>query len=169
MKNINTYIVEKYKISKNSTTKYTLFCDELCLNSKKDSARELFEYYENDCENVIGDHITEDQRYATDFELIFMLAVMLLDDGYNWKMLQNIGYKGYPGKNNPYDYSWFEEENEDGDDVLTILKDLYDEDNIDGEKFSEMFDNVMEKIEDCCADTSKAISGIWGLNNELEM
>ena len=29
----------------------------------------------HDCENVIGDHITEDQRCSTDFELIFMLGV----------------------------------------------------------------------------------------------
>lgn len=169
MKNINTYIVEKYKLSKNSTTKYTLFCDELYLNSKKDSARELFEYYENDCENVIGDKITESQRCATDFELIFMLAVMLLDDGFGSEELQNIGYHGYDGDNNPYDYSWFEEENEDGEDVLSILKSLYEEDSKEGEKFSEVFDDVMSKIDDCCTNPSKAIRGIWGLIDELEM
>ena len=70
---------------------------------------------------------------ATQFELIFMLCAMLVQDKMLISHFTQLGTKGYKfilhGTNNPYDYSWFEEEIEDEDgntwDILEYIQEQY--------------------------------------------
>jgi hypothetical protein len=56
---------------------------------------------------------------------------MLIDDNNPWNYYDKIGLKSYEriGHNNPYDYSWWEGDNDD-DDVLEILQETWIPENI---------------------------------------
>lgn len=75
---------------------------------------------------VYGWPLGEDIKHkslCTAFELLFTLAAMLVDDGNDYLQVYKLGFTSYKkiGKNNPYDYSWFEEEVDDKD-MLTICQ-----------------------------------------------
>ena len=77
----------------------------------------------------------EKDLLASQFELIFMLCAMLIDDKQDKldPAFTNLGTKWYKqklgGTHNPYDYSWFEEEFEDEDgntwDTLEYIQEQY--------------------------------------------
>lgn len=83
-------------------------------------------------------------------EAVLMLVCMLLDDEYGPDSIQYIGYRNYRGNNNPYDYSWFEEEIEDedsdyyGKDILDFFQTLYGENR----DFALYFNNVYYAIQE---------------------
>ena len=59
-----------------------------------------------------------------------MIASMLLDDYYSTYRYEDLGMKDYKGRNNPYDYSWYEVNTKDGDFLDTVkkwIKDNYKE------------------------------------------
>jgi len=91
----------------------------------------------------------DDIMICTFGEAVIMLACMLLDDEYGPESVKYIGYNGYRGNNNPYDYSWFEEEvtDEDSDyyekDVLEFFQTLYKE-NIEFKKY---FDSIYYQLQ----------------------
>lgn len=68
-------------------------------------AKEKAQYNEADCSNT--------------FDKLLMLAAMLVEDKRPFTDVMTIGTGSYGGKNNPYDYSWFEGEVEESD--RTIL------------------------------------------------
>ena len=63
---------------------------------------------------------------ASAFELLFTMACCLIDDVLGWEHYQNLGTEWYKlklhGKNNPYDWSWFEEEIDENHDMLDECK-----------------------------------------------
>ena len=71
------------------------------------------------------------KNLTTPFECIVYLAAMLIDDNNPWNYYDKIGLKSYKriGRNNPYDYSWWEGDNDD-DDVLEILQKTWIPENI---------------------------------------
>ena len=158
----------EYLSTKNIKTKdqldYEAFCKTLYLKSETSQVKRLFKYFKNDCENVIGDNLEENQRLATDFELIFMLVAMLNNDGQTPIDIYKIGLNNYKGDENPYDYSWFEEQNKNGKDVLEIMQDLYSS----NKKFRDMFCDVYYSIINGCENYENAIEGIWNLQNVLD-
>ena len=163
MKKIYNYIQEKLVINKDSKIKnnqYEKFCDVLKLDKKNDGSKHLYELYQTDCDKIIGNNITSEQRMSTDFELIYMLAIMLLDDNYTRSEILNLGYTIYKGNNNPYDYSWFEEENNKGETVLDIIQNLYRSNN----KFEEIFNKIYWYADDACLNKHESIDGIWNLH-----
>ena len=160
---INEYLSTK-SIKTPEQIDFETFCKCLYLKQQSDQAKRLFNIFKNDCDRVIGDNLEEDQRIATDFELIFMLAAMLNCDGQEPQRIYNIGLKNYKGMENPYNYSWFEEENSNGKDVLEIMQDLYSSDK----RFREMFDEVYYDISNGCENCGKAIDGVWDLQHFLD-
>lgn len=124
MKQLNGYILEKLKkkVILNDFIKdkeIRLFKKWFSGLSDKDANMILDKY-------VYGWPLGEDiknKSLCTAFELLFTLAAMLIDDNVSWKRYHFLGYKNYSGKNNPYDFSWFEEEIRDDYDYLDACKD----------------------------------------------
>lgn len=69
-----------------------------------------------------------------------MIAVMLIDDYYPIHRYIDLGMMDYKGRNNPYDYSWFEENTDDGDFLDTVKKWIKN----NQKEFSEIF-KITEK------------------------
>lgn len=157
MKQITNYISEKLKINKNIKSLFIQFCEQCALNEKDPVTKELYDLYRANCNDVIGDKITDDQRVSSDSDLIFMTAALLLDDNKPAGQITRIGFKNYTGNNNPYDFSWFEEENEENQTVLQVMQKLYQT----NDKFHDMFDNIYAKLEIVTKDTKQLIDGIW--------
>ena len=167
MKELNNYILEKLHLSKTTKTVYSKFCEGLYLD-KNESSRILYDkYFKTDCDNIIGNKLKDDQRLASDFEMIFMICVMLLDDNMGSNKIDFLGYNNYKtkfkGKNNPYDYSWFEEENDNGEDALMIIQQLYQ----DEKGFEIVYEDMYKLIKDCCNDFHAAIEGIFNFYGEI--
>ena len=163
MKTILEYLSTKNMKSKDELD-YATFCEILLLDKSKQEAKKLFQYFKNDCDKVIGDSLEDEQRYSTDFELIFMVAAMLNDDQNLPKVILTMGFTGYAGNNNPYDFSWFDDTNENDMTVLEVMQELYQK----GGDFKDMFDDVYWCLDACCQNYKKAIEGIWSLQDNLE-
>ena len=81
-----------------------------------------------------------------------MLAFMLVDDNQDfkcWDILGTKAYKRFGGKNNPYDYSWFEEEDEDEKDYLQYVFDWISENE---DEFKKIYDIVKKHKDDFSQD-----------------
>ncbi len=80
------------------------------------------------------------------FEALFMIAAMLVDDGFGITYYEELGYKSYKthygGTHNPYDYSWFDEEYETGKDIFEYLQHKWIPANY--EEFEEIY-NICKK------------------------
>ena len=106
---------------------------------------------------------------GTQFELIFMLCAMLLNDkqdeldpyftnlGTNWYRMK-VG-----GKQNPYDYSWFEEEFEDEDgntwDILEYIQRQY-------KKHKDVAKNIQDAFNFCKEAKIDDPEKIWNFYEE---
>ena len=172
MKKINTYIQEKLVINKDIKSskdiKFSTFCHELYLHDSPlnhDDLEELYDLYLNDCDKIIEKNF-DGELVSTNFELMFMSAAMLNADDQDWTSLPDLGYKDYPGDNNPYDYSWFEEEDSNGKTVLEVMQDLYHNDKKDP-TFLKMFQTIYLAIDDYCTDYEATIDGIWEFQTKM--
>lgn len=83
---------------------------------------------------------------ATQFELVFLLASMLVDDNAKVDHIERLGTVGYKkeiGHSNPYDYSWYEEEFSDQDndyeDVLIYIQEQYKHNDDFNKSFKEVY------------------------------
>ena len=132
MNNINKYIQEKLIINKNVNV-YNKILSNLCdfFGSTKDETKFLEKYFnidEDECEELLN-YKVEPELICSPGELFVMLAYMLIDDNLGCQYYSILGISKYKtkfkGKNNPYDYSWFEEQgwtNED-EDILMSCQD----------------------------------------------
>ncbi len=168
MKDLKDIIIERLHINKNTGEdiephlSLEKFCRLLYLNNTKNT-EELYDFYINDCDNIIIKNF-DGGLLSTNFELMFMLAAMIIDDGFIPTVISKIGTKSYQGDNNPYDFSWFEVEDSNENTVLEIMGKLYESDK----EFSKIFRLIYNIIDIECISTKKAIDGIWDLQNHLE-
>jgi len=145
MKLLINIIQEKLKIS--SKTKVS--------SLTKDIAKYL-DISENDAETIETkylyikyfdlDDIYNKDLPASQFELVFLLASMLVDDNAKVDYLERLGTVGYRkniGPSNPYDYSWYEEKFSDQDndynDLLEYIKAQYKHNNNFNKLFKEVY------------------------------
>ena len=82
---------------------------------------------------------------------MFMLAAMIVDDGFITTVISKIGTKLYNGDNNPYDFTWFEVEDSNGNTVLEIMGKLYGSDK----EFTKIFRIIYNIINIECTNTKK--------------
>ena len=162
MKKLNLYIIEKLKVnSEQAKVHYLNFCQALDIKDCSE-AEKLYEYYKKYYFEDSLIKLSDSQRCSSDFELILMLCVMLIDDGYtDPDYIEEIGYKSYKGNNNPYDYSWFEDENEDGNDVLTIIQQYYNG-SLDFKKLFKDFFELVKKLKTITVDN------VWDLTDNMQ-
>ena len=173
MKKLNSYINEKLIIKKDSKLKnsiisFSMFCHELYLHDSPlnhDDLEELYDLFKNDCENVIGNKFNG-KLLSTNFELIFMCVVMLLDDDLHYTNLEQLGTSRYKGFHNPYDFSWFEKEDQDGETILDTIHDLNNTPRYLS-KFIDIFERMYEIIGKTCTSYRHAIDGIWELHTKI--
>lgn len=173
MKCLKDNILEKLIINKNSKLKnsiisFSMFCHELYLHDSPlnhNDLEELYDLYKNDCNNIIGNKFNG-KLLSTNFELMFMCTVMLLDDDLHYCHLEQLGTSKYNGSNNPYDFSWFEENDKDGKSVLDIIHNLYNTPRYIS-NFMDMFIRIYEIIEKTCISYGHAIDGIWELHTKI--
>jgi len=126
MKHIQNFIIEKFKInSKNiEITKQNQKKNEITKWSKK------LKIPYNECEDLCNKYwfvnarkfFNIDESYCSPLEALLMIAVMLIDDYYPMHRYIDLGMMNYKGRNNPYDYSWFEVDTKDGDFLDTVKK-----------------------------------------------
>ena len=132
MKLIIDYIKEGLKVNSKSKINSPLIQIAKILNIDEKYAEEIFDKYLN--MNYLDLDKEQDKKLpCTQFELIFMLCAMLVQDKMLISHFTKLGLNGYKvilhGTNNPYDYSWFEEEIEDEDgtkrDLLYFIKNKF--------------------------------------------
>ncbi len=152
MKELNNYIIEKLKLNKDSEDpEYIKFCNALkitkdnidtdCWDNAMKYSKELYKYYQSDCKEVFDETDLEEKNMLCGlFDALFILAIMLLQDEYDSNGILKIGFKSYKGNNNPYDYSWFDEENDKNQTILELIQDAYHDSN----KFKQFFDNFYD-------------------------
>ncbi len=150
MKNINKFIIEKLKLSKNNDINKEII-SSLCeyFNSDYNETKFISKYL-IDSERFFNKHV---EYIASPFELLFFLALMLIDDNEPIEQVRMIGYTSYKGKWNPYDYSWYEEETKDGMDILDICR-IWINDNF----------NEFKKIYDFCKKHYKYYKSNHGID-----
>ena len=136
-------IIEGIKISSKSKVQSDIrdICD--CLKCSESAAIKIRDEYVK--LDILSTNL-QDVMICSDFEALFMLASMLIDDHKEPKNIIDIGTIGYKknlhGNRNPYDYTWFEEwYDKDNDiDVLDQIKKEYKENKDLQNKFKEIFD-----------------------------
>ena len=145
MKSLINIINEKLKI--NSKSKVSTLT--------KDIAKYL-DISETDAEVIESKYLHKeyfdlDEMYkkdllASEFELVFLLASMLVDDNAkvdDIERLGTIGYKRDIGPSNPYDYSWYEEpfsdQDNDYEDVLEYIQEQYKHNDDFNKSFKEVY------------------------------
>lgn len=148
MNNLKEYIVEKLKLSKKSGKEYEYekFCKALEIEQSKYAAK-LFDYYYNHKCDCLEGYFDKEQLVSTCFDLMLMLSVLLIEDNMLPEQILKIGTTAYKGKNNPYDMSWFTDENSKGQTVLEILKQLYIGNN--DHWFREYFGDFYSIVKNC--------------------
>ena len=164
MKNLKETILEKLVFNKHTKSKdynFNIFCKELQFDNNE-NIKKLYELYLYDCDNIIGTKFNG-ELISTNFELMFMLVAMMVDDDELPSSIYRIGTKIYNGKNNPYDFSWFEVEDSNERTVLDIMSELYGLNKY----FSDTFNFIYKIIKYECKDTKKAIDGIWILCEKI--
>jgi len=146
MNNLNTYLIEKLKLNKDMEDfDYIHFCEELEIESNNTYSKKLYNEFQSNCNNILKDALGDIYMPAGLFFPLLMLSVMLLDDQHTLDSITLLGYKDYRGKNNPYNYDWFEEENEDGKDVLNIIQDEYQH-NTEFNKYFKDFFKIVKHV-----------------------
>ena len=92
------------------------------------------------------DEIYKKDLLASEFELVFLLAAMLVDDNAkvdDIERLGTVGYKRNIGHSNPYDYSWYEEpfsdQDNDYEDVLEYIQEQYKHNDDFNKSFKEVY------------------------------
>jgi len=157
-----------FKIGKNKMMddKFIEFCEILNLNIDKLEAKDLFNYFKSDCDEMLTKYINNrsvnganDVMCSSDFCVITMACILLLQDHKPPYDLLLMGTDKYTGKNDPYDYSWFEGVGINKADKTTLeyMQDLYKT----NKKFVDMFDNVFLVLEECCDDYQKIEDALW--------
>ena len=91
------------------------------LEIDKDTAAYLYRIYRSDTDLFFGTDNNISWMIDPCIALL-MIAAMLNDDGFSKDMYIDIGTRKYRGKRNPYNYSWFEEEDDSGQTALEIIK-----------------------------------------------
>ena len=140
-------IIEGLKIKSNTKVQSDVTNVMNCLHCSESAARSILDKY------VKLDILSKDlqkKMICSDFEALFMLASMLVDDKKDPDTILELGTVGYSRRNkygrNPYDYSWFEEwYDEDNDiDVLDQIKNEYKSNKKLKNKFIEIFNFCKE-------------------------
>jgi hypothetical protein len=92
------------------------------------------------------DKIYKKDLLASEFELVFLLAAMLVDDNAKVDDIERLGTVGYRkdiGHSNPYDYSWYEEpfsdQDNDYEDVLEYIQEQYKHNDNFNKLFKEVY------------------------------
>ena len=161
MNNLKEYIIEKLnldsqKISNDSLKK---FMNALGIKKSDEHVLRLKHYCDTDCNKYLekDNYIPEDQWCCTEFDALLMLAVMLLEDGNKAKDILNIGFTSYEGANNPYDFSWFDEENDKDETVLELIQNAYKKNR----DFKELWEDFFETVECVCKNTKIDVDTVW--------
>jgi len=145
MKTLKNIINEKLKI--NSKSKVSSLTQDIAkyLRISEQDAETLESKY------LHAEYFDLDEMYkkdlpATQFELVFLLASMLVDDNVKVDYIERLGTVGYKkdiGHSNPYDYSWYEEQFSDQDndyeDVLEYIQEQYKHNNDFNKLFKEVY------------------------------
>ena len=141
MINLSEYIIEKFKIN-SKTAKQGNALVKL-FNLDNDEANYLYQYWDSK-ESLFNFK----DPLCSPLESLLMLAFMLVDDNQDFKCWDILGTKAYKrlgGKNNPYDYSWFEEEDGDEKDYLQYVFDWISENE---DEFKKIYDIVKKHKKD---------------------
>lgn len=141
MKTLNAIIQEKLKI--NSKSKVSTLTKDIAkyLGISETDAETL------ESEYLYKEYFELNNKYkkdlpATQFEIVFLIASMLVDDNAEVSQIMRLGTIGYKkniGPSNPYDYSWFDKQFGRYGDLLDIVKDQYTLN-----KFNKLFNEVYE-------------------------
>jgi len=166
MNNLKTYIIEKLSLNTEKIADESLkkFMDALEIKKSDEYVLKLKHYFDTDCDKYLekNDYIPEKKWNSSEFEALLMLAVMLLADKHKAKDILTIGFKSYKGKNNPYDYSWFEGDYGE-DSVLELIQQAYDEDA----DFKKLWEDFFKTVEGVYKNTKMdPYETIWFFNNE---
>ena len=146
MKQISNFIKEGLKIT--SKTK---------VNSKIDRLARLMGCRNNVIETILDKYVDlnvfdkkmHKKMICTDFEALFMLAMMLVKDKCEISDILYLGtvhYSSNIGHSNPYDYSWYEELYDDDKDI-----DILDQIKIEYRN-NEKVKNIFKEIFNFCKD-----------------
>jgi len=156
---VKSFISEKMKIvpiSNNDLNKingdidldYFKFCKDLEIKDSNDS-KKLYSYYKIDCEKdcyaVFDDFINEFSLESTKFELLLMIAAMLVNDYKKVDDIIYLGTKQYTGYLNPYSCPWFTKENEYGINPLSRIQVMFSHD----EEFKRFFIKFFKIVKNC--------------------
>lgn len=122
MKQLSNYIAEKLILNKDTFKQDPEMINDQMVEKFEDLFSEKFNipkviagawykyYYSIKPEKFFG--VDGSGWCCTPLELLYMLAAMLIDDELSYTYYNKIMLSSYPGDNNPYDYSWFEEEHD---------------------------------------------------------
>ena len=145
MKTLNTIIQEKLKINSKSKVS-TLTKDIAKYLDISETDAEIIEMKYLHKEYFDLDEIYKKDLLASEFELVFLLAAMLVDDNAkvdDIERLGTVGYKKEIGPSNPYDYSWYEEpfsdQDNDYEDVLEYIQEQYKHNDDFNKSFKEVY------------------------------
>ena len=145
MKTLINIINEKLKI--NSKSKVSSLTKDIAkyLNISETDAEVIETKYLHK-EYFDLDEIYKKDLLASEFELVFLLAAMLVDDNAkvdDIERLGTVGYKRNIGHSNPYDYSWYEEpfsdQDNDYEDVLEYIQEQYKHNDDFNKSFKEVY------------------------------
>lgn len=147
MKNITEYITEKLVLNKDTfKNNYDKTMSRFIKKHKisQQDAEYFNKYYTEDPKKFFDPYAAGfDEFYASTLELLMMIAGCLIEDNLPVSEYDSLGYKGYKGKCNPYNFSWFDEENSNGNTILECIQKWID-DNYS--EFLEMY-NTCKKYE----------------------
>ena len=145
MKTLNTIIQEKLKINSKSKVS-TLTKDIAKYLDISETDAEVIETKYLHKEYFDLDEMYKKDLLASEFELVFLLASMLVDDNAKVDDIERLGTVGYRkdiGPSNPYDYTWYEVEFSDQDndyeDVLEYIQEQYKHNDDFNKSFKEVY------------------------------
>ena len=145
MKTLNTIIQEKLKInSKSKVSSLTKDIAKYLGISETDAEVIESKYLHKEYFDL--DEMYKKDLLASEFELVFLLASMLVDDNAKVDDIERLGTVGYKkdiGPSNPYDYSWYEEpfsdQDNDYEDVLEYIQEQYKHNDNFNKLFKEVY------------------------------
>ena len=145
MKTLINIINEKLKINSKSKVS-TLTKDIAKYLGISETDAEVIEMKYLHAEYFDLDEIYKKDLLASEFELVFLLASMLVDDNAKVDDIERLGTVGYKkdiGPSNPYDYSWYEEpfsdQDNDYEDVLEYIQEQYKHNDNFNKLFKEVY------------------------------